>query len=330
MLSDEEIVKILSSESVLQTTDCLVKRELHAERAGTETWRIAVNDSKGNTHNLFEKDISSDVPPHEVAIWKLMHGTRVPRPRCYYSSFDGLRKAGTILLEDLSLTHDDVGDGPSDDKMVKKVVEAVAALHLEFWDNYDAFGALGLPWRLDSIENWRQHLAALEGDLHMLVEHAQETTDGEQLACCFGGLDYLRGNFEPVLHQRFHKGKHITVIHGDLNPHNVMYPRDDNGNVCFVDFQAARMGLATEDLVMLLSLHLAPNRERSLEYLEHYYRVISESIDDYPFDEFMGDFLASLAEGIFFPVGLYAHRGILDRGMVSNGAEAFRTFHGHD
>lgn len=110
--------------------------------------------------------------------------------------------------------------------------------------------------------------------------------------------------------EHFTTGKNITVIHGDLHPGNTFIAPNTKA-VKFIDMEAVRMGLCTEDLAMLLALHIEPDKDRALPLLKYYHGCLCETIADYPFELLLSDYQLSIMESMFFTVRLI-NRGIYD------------------
>ena len=138
-------------------------------------------------------------------------------------------------------------------------------------------------------------------------------------------LDILREKYIELIDTRFHSGKNITVIHGDLHPGNTFISKAPGRAVKFIDMQAVRMGLGTEDLAMLLALHIEPGKKNALPLLEEYHRTLCESVADYPFGMLLEDYNISIMENMLFPLHLM-NRGIFDFSMRDRAMRAFETF----
>ena len=137
----------------------------------------------------------------------------------------------------------------------------------------------------------------------------------------------LRETYPKIIKERFHAGKNITVIHGDLHPGNVFLSSGTDAEVKFIDMEAVRMGLCTEDLAMLLALHIEPDAKKAEPMLRFYYSRLCESgnIKDYPYSDFIRDYKLSVMESMFFPIRLI-NRGIFDFHMRDKAMRAFETF----
>ena len=223
-------------------------------------------------------------------------------------------EAGVLSLEDLRDTH------ISDWGQAGRMIDMAADLHAAFWDRCEAFGEIGLPWRLENAKNFERHCKAMGKGIKPYCK-----AHGMNGAVFRRALAYFREEMPRLLDERFHTGENITIVHGDLHPGNVLLPKGDTGRGIFVDLEAVRMGLGAEDLAMLLGLHLAPDRDSALPLLERYHRRLCERVEEYPFEALLADYRVALAEGLFFPMKLYFN-GIDDVHMMKKALRAWRDF----
>jgi len=203
------------------------------------------------------------------------------------------------------------------------ILKELADLHIKCWDNYDVFGKIGLPWRLD---NFSAHLKSVEKDYNKYKNNYLSMADKKQFDYFENAISFLQNEYPNIISNRFHKGKNITVIHGDFHPGNTFLSKSSQErSVKIIDFEAVRMGLCTDDLVMFLAFHAAPSKKEAMPLLESYYKEISSKIRNYSFDEFLCDYKASIIENLFFPLRLI-NRGVLDFRMVEKALTAYETF----
>ena len=219
---------------------------------------------------------------------------------------------GILSLEDLRETH------ARDDEQLGLMVDMAADLHAAFWDNYNAFGEIGLPWRLDNLKNFERHCKAMEKGIRPYCK-----AHGMDEGAFRRALAYFRGEMPKLIESRFHAGKNITVLHGDLHPGNILLPKKGAGRAVFVDLEAVRMGLGAEDLAMLLGLHLVPEKRSAMPLLERYHQKLC--ITGYSFEMLLADYRLALAESLFFPIKLYFN-GIDDINMMKNAMLAWKEF----
>lgn len=89
--------------------------------------------------------------------------------------------------------------------------------------------------------------------------------------------------------------------------------------------QAIRVGLCTEDLAMLIALHIEPDKEKAQPLLDYYYECLCKTIKGYPYETFMNDYKIAVMENMFFPIRLI-NCGIYDFSMRDKALKAFETF----
>ena len=151
----------------------------------------------------FEKRVS----PNEKRAYGLFARAGIPTPEVL-----GVDEAtGMLSLEDLRDSH------ASDWARAGEMIDMAAGLHAAFWDNYDAFGEIGLPWRLDKRKNFQWHCRAMEKGIRPYCRaHKMDDTEFRQ------ALVYLRGEMQKLLDERFYTGKNI----GSVLPYEAVFWRN--------------------------------------------------------------------------------------------------------
>ena len=229
------------------------------------------------------------------------------------------------------------------------ILRATANFHTAFWENEDAFKKIGLMCHFETKENMLAWISnAMERPFKKYIKDEESGNipkDGgicgknkitkKQLDCYNEALQYLKTEYTNRIDSRFNTGKNITIVCGDLHPGHILISKSTDRKIKFTGLQAVRMGLCTEDLAMLIALHIASdnkdddiftkNKKDVLPLLEYYYQCLSEKIKDYSYDMFMKDYKLSIAENMFFPIRLI-NRGIYDFRMRDKAIRAFETF----
>ncbi|MCL2462963.1 MAG: helix-turn-helix domain-containing protein, partial [Defluviitaleaceae bacterium] len=161
------------------------------------------------------------------------------------------------------------------------ILGAAAKWHAAFWENNDAFNQIGLDWRFETKENLFAHISMMEKDFKKYRRNQEagkipEVWDGEfdgtpfhfenhitpqQLDYFTDAIERLKNEYWELAEARFHTGKNITVIHGDMHPGTAHISKSTDKAVKFDGLQAVRMGLPTEDLAMLIALHIEPDKQ---------------------------------------------------------------------
>ncbi|MDR1630672.1 MAG: hypothetical protein LBS36_10750 [Oscillospiraceae bacterium] len=225
------------------------------------------------------------------------------------------------------------------------ILQAAAEWHTAFWENTDAFEKIGLDWRFETKENLTAHISMMEKDFKKYEKNEktgkipkvwkgecagtpfrfENNITPEQLGYFTDAVERLKNEYWPLAESRFHTGRNITVIHGDMHPGTINVPKTSDKTVKFDALQVVRMGLPTEDLAMLIALHIEPDRQKAQPLLDFYYHCLCECVKDYSCEAFMNDYKISVMENMFFTIRLI-NRGIYDFKMRDNAIRAFETF----
>ena len=322
-LDDEEIIEILSKANPsLNSGNARIER-LKSKKTGRSLNTPITVTSDGKTDYLIEKALLST--KEEIRKTDLLRRRyNLPIPRIYHLDPD----RGVILTEDLntgfiqgSAFDEETENGKFIRSNYTSYLEAAARFHAEFWENEDAFRKIGLPWHL---ENFQVHMRGLEKNYLRYKAEYKGRVNPSDLQCFDDAISDLRDNYPDVISERFHSGKNITIIHGDLHPGNIFISPVDM-SVKFIDFEAVRMGLCTDDLAMIVAYHIAPDKKDALPLLDHYYNCLSRKVDEYSYDEFKKDYITSIIENMFFSIRLI-NQGIPAFNIRDNSLVAYNTF----
>ena len=260
-----------------------------------------------------------------------------------------------ILTEDVADVcfnmHDyneDTADGVIIRQNYKSILNSVAKWHGMMWNNHDAFSKVGLPWHFETKENMLAWISGAMEKPYRKYRKAEETgiipkvvssnwfnnITEKELNYYEEALQFLKEEYVKLVEERFNEGKNITVIHGDLHPGRLWMFRALDRDVLIEGPEPVRMGLCTEDLAMLVALHLSdasiPNNvandfHDTKPWLDYYYQCLCKMVNDYPYEIFMNDYKISVAENMFFPIRLI-NRDIMDFRMRDRAIHAFKTF----
>lgn len=298
---NKEIIEILSKiNPSLCSNNVKVKRsKLQKTDRSINTAITVTTDSK--VYNLIEKVLFNN--KKELQNMNLLRGYNLPIPQIYHLDSD----KGIMLIDDFSIgfiqgyNFDvETENGKFVRSNYSSYIEATAQFHATFWENQNAFSKIGLPWHLD---NFQIHINGVEKDYIKYKAEYECKVHPSDLQCLDNALSYLKDNYMNVINSRFHTGKNITIIHGDLHPGNTFISSIDK-SVKFIDFEAVRMGLCTDDLAMLVAYHIAPDKKDALPLLNHYYEHLSKKVNGYSHNDFMNDYKTSVIENMFFSIRL--------------------------
>ena len=234
-----------------------------------------------------------------------------------------------ILLEDVSATHSNICDWPSPlpAQAARELVESLAALHAAFWDKPRlGTSPVGLPPFLQDEASHEAYLSFTQRDLEFYVSQMAGDVTPVQSRLYRSALNALGGMWEKFWSPRLASGG-LTLIHGNLNPCNVLYPNHSGGKVYFADWEMCCAGLPASDLTMLLGLNLCPDQEDAIPLLRRYHTSLClAGVKEYPFDALLADYQIALLYELFFPIKRFAHSGILDCTIIENSLTAIESF----
>lgn len=217
------------------------------------------------------------------------------------------------------------------------ILQEIAKVHAAFWERESVFQEIGLDLRHRAKENLLAHIDGMEQDF-LRYRKKEETgripkvwngmrngIAAEKLDRFQDAIQFLRQRYLPLADERFHTGKNVTIIHGDLHPGNLFLTKLPESPVKMIDMEAVRVGLCTEDLAMLMALHIEPDKKDAQPLLNHYYKCLRRSARRYSYGMFMDDYKIAVAEALFYPIRLI-NRGIYDFDMRDRAIRAYETF----
>jgi aminoglycoside phosphotransferase (APT) family kinase protein len=301
-------------------------------------------DQRGHDNLVFislKCPVNPEIPLHlvlktapkasrESAFYTAVRSKALPIPRCFaaYSPKDG--NHSYILLEDLTQTHTNACDWPSPlpVQAAEDVIDALAKFHAAFWEDPSLGGQpVPVPDFLSSQRAYETYLGFLRRDFEHYSSRLANLVPVAHLRLYTSVLTYLPHLWEEFWAPRLVEGRTLPIIHGDLNPCNVLYPHTYGDRVCLIDWEAHRRGLPTSDLAMLLGLHLCPDQEETLPLLRRYHTGLFQSgVRNYSFEDLLVDYQTALLYELFFPLKIYCQSGIQDQMMIDNAILALESF----
>ncbi|GFZ30256.1 hypothetical protein CSC2_07820 [Clostridium zeae] len=316
--------------------NCIVTRG-KAEKHSRYTSLYITVVSPQKEFKLIEKIYSGD--DKELYGYSLFYHHISTIPLLYYIDF----QKKIILMEDLNdyiqgFNFDEDNEyGNKFRENYYSLLRETANLHSTFWENSDTFEQLGLNWRHETKENLLAHIDGMEkdflkyrkdeesGKIPKVWDIHKNNIDAKKLNLFQDAIQLLKQQYINYIDTRFHSKKNITIIHGDLHPGNTFLSKSNDNTVKFIDFEAVRVGLCTEDLAMLLALHIEPDKKYAKPLIDYYYNCLCEKINGYSYEIFINDYKISIMENMFFTIRLL-NTGIYDFTMRDRAIKAFETF----
>lgn len=316
---------------------CTVTKGKPVKKDGTSTLSITISAAQKEL-KLLEKIYGKN--DKELFTFNFIKEYTMAIPQVYYIDFN----EKVVLMDDLSKDYIqgyDFDENNENGEIIRQnynaIISATAKLHSTFWENFGAFEKIGLDWRLESKENILSHISCMEKDFKKYRENEksgkipkiwmnfENNMEPEKLDYFEDAIQYLREEYPKLIDERFNSGKNITIIHGDLHPGQTFMSKTNDRTIKFIGLQAVRIGLCTEDLAMLLALHIESDKMSAKPLLDYYYQCLCEQVKDYSYEEFFNDYKISVAENMFFTIKLI-NNGIFDFNMRDKAIKAYETF----
>jgi len=233
---------------------------------------------------LFVKVVNMLVDPDDVILPSEVHYYRrdyvgvegVPLVPCYGARHDDDVGYYYVLLEDLSETHVNHSEEaaiPVDEQQALALVEGLAILHAHLWGN-ERMASVGYrPHEPDLLNRFVE--MARPG-----VEHIVGTWGDELVSHWPQAMQDIFDGLPALMRARNRDASSLTVIHGDVGPENVFFPRQGARPTFVIDRQPFDWSLTTwlgvYDVAFATVLYWNPEARRRLEetMLRRYHDVL--------------------------------------------------------
>lgn len=234
-----------------------------------------------------------EVELHQQLIAQMPHP---PLARCYQAAYCTETGAAHLLFEDVSATHFAVQLSAMPAKAYwEKAMDAFAAWHGFWWDHPALPQIAGVTPQvaatseIDGIRECYPRFADFAAD-HL--PPAQRRIYERVLASL------------PRLLQRITKGQHLTVIHGDANPSNVLLPNDaEAGEALIIDWQLWGVSYATEDLSHLIALYWDKDQRHAMEHdllMRYHAGLVRHGVKQYDWADCWYDYRLAVIDRVLF------------------------------
>src|SRR5581483_2366651 len=209
-----------------------------------------------------------------------------PIPPCYDAQFSSQTDSYHILMEDMSATHDK--DTKPSLEYGKSVARALAKMHAYGWgaDRIKSLG--GAVQGTSALEKYLNHTS--QGVRPLLKEMQGNHSQEEVVKMVFATLP-------AKLRARMEDPNGFAIVHGDLNPGNILFPKSGAGKVYFLDRQpfvwSLTTWLAASDLAYMMVPFWEVEARRELEILilkEYHEHLVANGIANYRWEELLEDY----------------------------------------
>lgn len=230
-----------------------------------------------------------------------------PLVRCYDGAYDPAQNRYHLLLDDMSATHKAAYDLQPTLAHGQALAEGLAIMHAHWWGEarlkqigaafHDAahlrrFVAIGEP----GIPHVQSHFGA------MLKPHWPAL------------IQQIFAQLPGALAARAQDKTHMTLIHGDANPGNMLVPKVGERPLYLIDQQPFDWSITTWsgafDLAYVMALYWETDLRRELEtaVLRHYHHTLLErGVQGYTWEQLFDDYRLCVA--LTVPIAVEYMRG---------------------
>ncbi len=220
-----------------------------------------------------------------------------PLVRCYHAAYQAAPRAYHLLLADLRATHGNGFQVAPTLELALSSADALARLHARYW-GAAGLAELGLsPARPVEVDAYFSHIVP---GLEPMLEDL-----GESLAVARRELlRRIFGEHPRLMKARLRDERGFTLVHGDLNPGNVLWPREGAEPVYLIDRQpfdwSLQRWLGASDLARLMIIPWAPERRREwqLPALRRYQEVLVRAGANLPWPLLLEDYRLAALESV--------------------------------
>lgn len=225
-----------------------------------------------------------------------------PVPRCYEARYDPARQAYHILMYDHSGTHANTWKRAVTPSFVTALGDALAALHAHRWTPAQLAEVGAAPPGPAEVERYMAHIRR---GLDPLLQ-----IGGDDLPPAWRALlPQVFARHPPLMAERCRDTRGICLVHGDVNPGNILAPHDEGGRVYLVDRQpfdwSLKVWLGASDLAYLACSFWSEDTRRANErpLLRAYHEgLLRRGVAGYPWQRLWDDYRLAAVQSVYVAV----------------------------
>ena len=220
-----------------------------------------------------------------------------PLVRCYHAAYQPAPRAYHLLLADVRATHGNGFQVAPSLELARASADALARLHARYWG---AAGLAELGLGLATPEDLDAYFSHIEPGLDaMLVDLGEALPPARREL-----LRRIVGEHPRLARARLQDERGFTLVHGDLNPGNVLWPRQGTEPVYFIDRQpfdwSLQRWLGVSDLAQLMIIPWAPEQRREWQVpaLRRYQEALGRAGVKLPWPLLLDDYRLAALESV--------------------------------
>jgi hypothetical protein len=222
-----------------------------------------------------------------------------PLLRCYDARFSPTAAAYHLVLDDASATHQNSWNVVPTDEFGQAVAHALATLHAHRW-GLQRLANVGAT--IPSASDVDHYLANIRPGLEPMI---QAVVGGIELGWV-SSLVELFDRHPTAMIERLRDPTGFTLVHGDVNPGNILSPRAGIGPIYLIDRQPFAWSLTTwlgvSDVAYMM-VHWwdsATRRQSEQSVLRAYLDRLTElGVDDYSWEQLWQDYRLCAVQSVY-------------------------------
>lgn len=222
-----------------------------------------------------------------------------PIPTCYHARYSDNPRRYHILMDDLSASHRNNWRIKPTLAYGCAVAQALAAMHAHWWGVEKLHSIDGIIPSQIEIE---RYVDRAQAGLLPMLENVKAEIDGSWKHALTDIFKY----HPAKMVERAKNNSGFTLIHGDVNPGNILSPLDGDGKTYLIDRQPFDWSLTTwlgvSDIAYMMVHWWETDLRRQLEISilrEYYESLVRNGVSGYEWEQLLNDYKLTAVQSIY-------------------------------